>query len=179
MSAMYFFLLIPPFVISIGLLWLMLRAHRRYELCKKTLVDGMGVLDEDTLSVLGWKSRRFVSGWETLAVWMPGWQSVGLDYQLQQQDLQRVAIQGLPKAIAHIPTVELSARMYRLVFWCFVAPGTFIVLTFGSVHIAQWLDASLSISPRVSYLVLLVVFLVSVLLPMTKLKRWPDIEDQS
>jgi hypothetical protein len=170
-------LYVIPFLFMILVLWIMVKAFFQFERCKKTVMDGISTLGADRLSRLGWKAGPYVSWHKALPFPGSGWTLGDTGFRDQMHGLQRVAIHGLPARNKMDPSVQKSARIFRLYFWIVGVPGSSLVYLIAAAKIGIWLGGATTTPPVYWFVATVMVIASAFVLPFEKYRKWPSVED--
>lgn len=167
------------FVVTVSILPLSILAARNYARSKRTIVDGMARLDEETLNRLGWEARDYIGTFDLFAPFRMGWRVWGLAVQKQSAVLQRILLQGLPDSVVLPDEIRRSLRRYRCYFWSFFAPMAVLVLFLAFIRFSHVLADFSGLPLSLCFVLLGAGYGVWIFTPLEKFRKWPDIEDPS
>ncbi|NOD84476.1 hypothetical protein [Ruegeria sp. HKCCD6119] len=167
------------FVVAVSILPLSILAARNYARSKRTIVDGMARLDEETLDRLGWEAREYIGTFDLFAPFRMGWAAWGLAVQKQRAVLQRILLQSLPDSVVLPGEISRSLRRYRCLFWAFFAPVTVLVLFSAFIRLSHVLAGFSGLPLSLCFIWLGAGNGVWIFTPLEKFRKWPEIEDLS
>ncbi|WP_299642798.1 hypothetical protein [uncultured Ruegeria sp.] len=166
-------------VVTVGILPLGILAARNYARSKRTIVDGMARLDEETLNRLGWDARDYIGTFDLFAPFRMGWTAWGLAVKKQSAVLQRILLQGLPDSVVLPDEIRRSLRRYRCYFWSFFAPMAVLVLFLASIRFSHVLADFSGLPLSLCFILLGAGNGFWIFTPLEKFRKWPDIKDPS
>lgn len=167
------------FVVAVSILPLSILAARNYARSKRTIVEGMARLDEETLDRLGWEAREYIGTFDLFAPFRMGWAAWGLAVQKQRAVLQRILLQSLPDSVVLPGEISRSLRRYRCLFWAFFAPVTVLVLFSAFIRLSHVLAGFSGLPLSLCFILLGAGNGVWIFTPLEKFRKRPEIEDLS